>query len=121
MCTPESDWCQRYALYLNNTLKPLIDYKVNYFNIKNIRQMNTTKYRRILEILDDYLYKDDLNQSKITMPDLTFIKNGVIIAHDNETSIVTSDNKPEEYWTQDKIFEFENKIRNNLELLKGDE
>ena len=117
LCTPESEWCQRYALYLNNSLKKLNIDKVYYLNIKSYRQLNTTKYQRLVELLQDYVYKDDLNETKIVLPDLTFVQNGVIVAHDNETSLITSDNVPEEYWNQNKINEFDLKIQNYVDLM----
>ena len=49
LCTPESEWCQRYALYLNNSLKKLNIDKVYYLNIKSYRQLNTTKYQRLVD------------------------------------------------------------------------
>ena len=126
LCTPESIWCQRYALYLTNSLKKYGIDSVSYLNIKSYRQLNTTKYKKIVELLQDYVYKDDLNESKIIMPDLTFVKDGVIIAHDNETSLITSDYVPEEYWNQDKINEFDLNIKSyvdlmNQEITEGDE
>ena len=117
LCTPESDWCQKYALYLNNSLVKYGIDKISYLNIKSYRQLNTTKYKRLVELLQDYVYKDDLNESKIVMPDLTFVKNGVIVAHDNETSLITSDNIPDEYWNQDKINEFDLKIKGFVDLM----
>lgn len=127
LCTPESAWCQRYALYLNDSLKKYGIEKVSYMNIKAYREINTTKYRKLVELLKEYEYKDDLNNSRIVTPDLTFVKNGIIIAHDNETSLVTSDNVPEEYWNQEKINSFDLKIKSFVDLmnqemvLEGDE
>ena len=127
LCTPESSWCQKYAYYLNNALKKYGVTKASYLNIKSYREINTTKYRKLVELLEDYEYKDDLNNSKIVTPDLTFVKNGKILAHDNETSLITSDNKPEEYWNQNKINDFEYKIKSFIDLmnqepeLEGDE
>ena len=51
------------------------------------------------------------------MPDLTFVKDGEIIAHDNETSIVESDIEQSSYWTNERINEFESKISSYVDLL----
>lgn len=116
-CTPESIWCQNYALYLNQAAKENGITEIKYLDIKEYRQLNTIKYEKIVELLDSYIYQDDLNNKKIFMPDLSFVKNGNIVAHDNETSLVQSDVKIEDYWTNDKINEFKNKIREYVLLM----
>lgn len=117
MCTPSSKWCQYYALYLNEVAKANNVTEVYYSDIKDDRNLNTVKYQKLLTILEQYLYKDDLEDSKLYMPDLTFVKNGVIITHDNETSLVASDLDPETYWNNEKKNEFENKIKTYIDLM----
>ena len=116
LCTPTSSWCQSYAYYLNQAAKENGITEIYYSNIKDDRDLNTIKYQRLLENLNDYLIKDDQNNGKIYMPDLTFVKNGFIIAHDNETSLVHSDATSENYWTNDVVQEFKNKINNFVTL-----
>lgn len=115
-CTPESNWCNYYAKYLN---EELINYNITvyYYNLRDDRSLNTIKYQKILTLLDSYLYKDDLLNSKIYMPDLTFVKDGVILAHDNETSLIASDLTGEDYWTNEKIQEFRTKIKEYYNLI----
>ncbi len=116
-CTPESEWCQKYALYLNDAVMETGEKEINYLNIKDYREVNSIKYERLLEILDNYIYKDDINNKKIFMPDLSFVNNGIIVAHDNETSLVQSDEKIDNYWTDSKIKDFKNKIKNYVILM----
>ena len=117
-CTPESEWCQKYAFYLNDTLKDEEVDEINYLNIKDYRELSSIKYERLVELLDNYIYKDDLNNKKIFMPDLTFVKEGHIIAHDNETSLVQSDVDVNDYWNDSKVNEFRTKLKNNLKEMK---
>ncbi len=121
MCSPNSEWCQHYAYHLNNFLKSNNITEINYLNITEYRALNTTKYQKIVELLDSNLYVDDQNNKKIYMPDLTFVKNGNIIAHNNETSLVSSEITPEEYWNIDKVKEFNNKINEYVTLLNKEE
>ena len=116
-CTPESKWCQNYVYYINDTLKESGIKEIKYLDIKDYRQLNTIKYEKLVELLDNYIYQDDVGNKKIFMPDLTFVKDGVIIAHDNETSLVQSDTKIEDYWTQEKIKDFKNKIKEYVILM----
>ncbi len=119
-CTPSSKWCHKYAFYLNQALKEnnYTESKVYYLDISKERSLDSIKYQKLLTLLDSYLYKNDQNTSKINMPDLTFIKDGVIVAHDNETSLIPSDVKDNEYWNNSKINDFKNKIKNYLEVIR---
>ena len=121
LCTHTSEWCQYYALYLNDGLKKLGVEEINYLNITDYRTLNTAKYQKIVELLENYLYVDDTNNKKIYMPDLTFVKNGKIIAHNNETSLVSSETNIEEYWTLNKINEFSNKLNSYVTILNQEE
>lgn len=111
---PECPWCQNYAKYLNEVAKENNIKKIYYLNIKYDRQINSSKYTKLVKLLGDYLYADDSGIAKVYAPDLTFVKNGKIIAHDNETSITTSSMKIEDYWTEENILEFKNKISNYI-------
>ena len=119
LCTPTSKWCQKYAYYLNEIFveNKYID-DVYYLDISKERSLNSIKYQRLLTHLDSYLYKDDQDISKINMPDLSFIKDGEVVAHDNETSLIPSDVKDNEYWNKNQIKNFKNKINSYLEVIK---
>ncbi len=116
-CTKESSWCQYYAVYLNDVLKENNIDKINYLDISSYRELNTAKYNAIVDKLSNYLYTDDSNTKNIFMPDVVFVKDGNIVAHDNETSLVLSDLDAETYWTQENINRFKNKIKNYVILL----
>ena len=75
------------------------------------------KYQKILSLLDQYIYKDDTSNGKIYMPDLTVVKDGVIVAHNNDTSLIASDQKGEDYWTEEKQNEFKNLIQDFVLLI----
>lgn len=112
LCTPKSEWCNYYAAYLNEALMENGIDTIYYYNIEKDRTLNTMKYNRILNVLQPYIFINDTQTSQIYMPDLTVVKNGNIIAHDNETSFVMSDQNPKDYWTDEKKQEFKNKIQN---------
>ena len=119
LCTPTSKWCQKYALYLNQALKENnYNDKVYYLDITMERSLNTIKYQKLLENLQSFLYKDDEGNSKINMPDLTFVKDGIALGHDNDTSLIPSDVNENDYWNKSKINEFKNQIKSYLEVIK---
>ena len=118
LCTPESMWCQNYAVYLNDALKDTNINEINYLNITEYRALNTIKYEKLVDLLSNYIYQDDMSNKKIFMPDLTFVKDGIILAHDNETSLVQSDTKVEDYWNDKTIETFKNKIKEYANTLE---
>ena len=112
-CIPENEWCQYYTKYLNDVaVQNNID-KIYYLNIKQDRKYNSNGYRKVLNILKDYLYKDDEGNKKIFVPTTIFVKKGVITSFDNETSTI-SNISPTSYYDDNKINEFNNRFTNYL-------
>lgn len=112
LCIPENNWCQYYIKYLNDSAIENGITRIYYFNIKQDRQYNTNGYRRLLARLDHYLSYDDEGNKRVFVPTLLFIKNGNIIAYDDETSIMNNKYSPETYYTEDKVIEFKDKLNN---------
>lgn len=110
MAFPECPWCQYYAKYLNEVARENNIKEIYYLNIKHDRQINSSNYSKIVKLLGNYLYSDDSGKSKVFAPNLTFVKNGKIIANDNETAITEGNTSAEIYWNQEKINEFKDKM-----------
>lgn len=117
-CNPGSEWCQQYAKILDDiALENEMD-KIYYVDIKDDRSINSNKYRKLVTKLQDYLDTDDTGNKRLSMPNLTFVKNGEIISNDNRTSLVSSDTTPEEYWTRENVLTFKNNIIESILLLE---
>lgn len=115
---PECPWCQAYVPILNEVAKEVGTDKIFYFNILEERRNNTEKYQKIVSLLDGYLLNDEEGKPRVFVPDITVVKNGEIIMHDNETSVVTdADGTPEQYWTNDKKNALKNKLKSALEII----
>ena len=84
---PECDWCQAYVVMLNDVAKDIGVKEIYYFNIKEDRANNTSDYKKIVGILEGILLNDEEGNPRVYVPDVTFVKNGKIIGHDNETSL----------------------------------
>ena len=117
-CNPGSDWCQHYAKILDDIAVENQIETIYYVDIKDDRNINSNKYRKIVTIMQDHLDSDDTGNKRLNMPNLTFVKNGEIIANDNRTSLVSSDTTPEEYWTRENILTFKNNIIESILLLE---
>lgn len=116
---PECSWCKEYVKYLNEVAKENNVKEIYYFNIRKDRSNNTENYQQIVKILEDKLLTNDEGKPVVYVPDVTFVNNGVIVGHDNETSVVTeNDGTPQEYWTSEKIFELKNRLSDYIERTK---
>lgn len=107
---PECPWCQRYVVYLNILAKEYNVKEIYYYNIKNARSNNTMEYQKIVEILKDLLPYDDNGNKKVFVPTVVFVKNGKVIALDDETSTISDGTTPDEYWNQERINLFNSKM-----------
>ena len=117
-CFPESVFCQDYAKYLNDIAIENDVKEIYYFNIKQERITNSSKYQKIVNLLDATLYRDDEGNKRIYVPYVVFVKSGNIVGYNNETSFITQDITPLEYWTEERINLFKNNIKTNIDLLK---
>lgn len=107
---PECPWCQRYVVYLNILAKEYNVKEIYYYNIKYARSNNTKEYQKIVEILKDLLPYDDNGNKKVFVPTVVFVKNGKVIALDDETSTISDGTTPDEYWNQERINLFNSKM-----------
>ena len=108
---PECPWCCAYVKYLNEVAKDEGIEKIYYYNILEDRKNNTETSKKIVSLLSDYLLYDEEGNERVFVPDVTFILNGEIIGHDSETSVITEDITPEEYWTSSKVDRLKEKLR----------
>jgi len=96
---PECPWCNAYVSILNEVAKQEGIEKIYYCNVKTIREKNTKEYKEMVKILD---------------------KNLLYVMHDNETSVVEEDIKPEEYWTKEKKEALQKKLKEGIKLISDD-
>lgn len=106
---PECPWCQKYVTLLNEVAKEKGIDEIYYFNIKDARANKTVAYTEIVEILNEYIPTDDEGNKKVMVPDLTFVMDGKVKWHNNDTSTI-SGMKIEDYWTAEKEAEFKQEL-----------
>ena len=115
---PECPWCQRYVTYLHDVATEKGIEKIYYFNVLQDRKDNTEGYQRIVELLGENLDFDDEGNHRIYVPDVTFVYEGEIVAHDNETSMSSGD--IDEYWTEKKVESLKDRLRKYIDgMLTG--
>lgn len=118
---PECPWCQRYVVYLNEVAKEHDIEQIYYYNIKEDREKNTKKYQEVVKILEDYLDYNQEGKKRIFVPDITFVQEGKIIGHDNETSMISDEGMtPDKYWDKENVKKLKEKLNKFASELNTD-
>ena len=116
---PECPWCTAYVPYLNEVAKANDVDKVYYYNILNDRKDNTDNYKKMVDILKDYLKFDEEGNKRIYAPSVIAVKDGEILDFDDETAWDTKGYKtPEEYWKNEDLEGLKKKLAKMFEETK---
>lgn len=116
---PECNYCKEYVKILNDTAMEEGVEKIYYFNIKEDRENNTEGYKKIVELLYNNLLSDEDGEKRLFVPDVTFVSNGDIIYHNNESCDTSSNKDLSSYWTEDKVASFKKELVKNIATLSG--
>jgi len=100
---PSNEWAQYYVKNFYNVVVKYDVKEIYYYDVLKDRSKNTKRYREIEEILKSHLMKTDEEKEYLFTPALIFIKNGQIVYYDDETSIISSTETPENYWNENNI------------------
>lgn len=114
---PECKWCQAYVKILNETAKEKGMEKIYYLNIKNDREKNTKEYQEIVDQLRGKLAYTDEGKERVYVPYVAFVVKGKVIDHDSETSEITEDITPDQYWNREQKERLQIKLGTLMELV----
>ena len=116
---PECPWCTAYVPYLNEVAKANGVDKVYYYNIYNDRKENNDNYKKLVDILKEYLKFDEEGNKRIYAPSVIAVKDGEILDFDDETAWDTKGYKtPEEYWKNEDLEGLKKKLAKMFEETK---
>lgn len=116
---PECPWCTAYVPYLNEVAKANSVDKVYYYNIYNDRKENNDNYKKLVDILKEYLKFDEEGNKRIYAPSVIAVKDGEILDFDDETAWDTKGYKtPEEYWKNEDLDGLKEKLTKMFEETK---
>lgn len=113
---PACPYCQVYAPVLDEVAKERGAEKIYYLNIKEMRDKNTDEYKKIVEILSDYLEIDENGEKRLYVPDTYFVKDGKIMGHNNSMSMLKEENA-NEYFDEEKRKELKDKLIELTEMV----
>lgn len=108
---PECPWCQAYVPILNEVADIEGLEKIYYYNILEDRKNNTEEYKKIVNILEDYLRYDEEGNKRIYVPLVIAVVDGEIVGFDDETSYDTKGlDDPDDYWTEDELSDLKDRL-----------
>lgn len=97
---PTNKWTGYYANILNEAAKQAGITEILYYDFYEDRLNQNGTYQSIVLKLSNHLPTLDDGTQDIYAPTLVLVKNGKIVAFDNETAINKGTIKPEEYWNE---------------------
>ena len=112
---PENIWSGYYANILNQAAKDAGIKEILYYDFYQDRENRNATYQSIVLSLSNYLMTLDNGEQEIYAPSLVVVKNGKILAFDNETSFVKGNIEPKNYWT---VYQIGIKYNNFLTMFK---
>lgn len=110
-----NDWSLKYVKYLMEVLNMHPVKNCYYYDMLKDRTKSTKYYRELENILNNYLYETDNGNTTINTPALFIIKDGNITFFDDETSVIRKNDTPDNYWNNERVENFKNKLLSALE------
>ena len=98
-----NEWSNYYAKILNEVAKEKKIDTIYYYDFLADRKKDSVTYEKIVDYLKIYLKKDDLGKTNVYAPCLVVLKDGYVMAFDDETSFVNGTIEPKDYWTEENI------------------
>ena len=97
---PANVWSGYYANILNEAAKDAGIKEILYYDFYQDRENRNGTYQSIVLSLTNYLVTLDDGTEEIYAPTLVIVKNGKVIAFDNETAFTKGNITPEVYWDE---------------------
>ena len=93
-----NEWVNYYANIVNKIAKEVGIDTIYYYDFVENRQDNNGTYEAIVERLSDYVTYNDYGRAEIYAPTLLVVSGDEVIFFDTETSLVSGNIAPSEYW-----------------------
>lgn len=113
----ECPWCQGLAPLADQAAKAEDLSKINYLDIRAAREANDSDYQKLVDILKEYLRKDENDQPRIYVPDVTAVKDGKIVARFEQEN-TPEGTKADDFWTQERKERAISQLRDMIKLTR---
>lgn len=108
---PSCVYCNEAAPILNEVAKEKKVKEIFYYNFSEIRSSNTLEYKKLTELLKDYIGEDESGNKRITAPTTVFVQNGTI------KGVIVGEFTDEEKETKELSEESKNKLKEEYKKL----
>ena len=112
-------WAGYYANILNDTAMSLGVDKIYYYDFYEDRKNHNGTYETIVELLDEYVVTLDDGTKNLYSPSMVIVKEGEIIAVNDDTAFMNGNITPEDYWTEEQINLEKIKLTNLINMYLG--
>ena len=116
----KNEWTNYYAYYLNMVAKEVGIKELWYYDFLRDPENSNGTYETILDHLSSYVLTNDLGVQNFTAPTILIIKNGIVLAYLDDTSIIKGNIKPEVYYTDNIITALKDQLKSLLLEYKGE-
>jgi len=99
----EDVWAGYYANVLNDAAMELGIEEIYYYDFYEDRKNRNGTYESIVELLKEYLIVLDDGTKNLYSPSIVIVKDGEIVAFNDDTAIMRGKDNPEEYWSEEQI------------------
>lgn len=93
-------WAGYYANILNEAAMSLGVEEIYYYDFYEDRKNHNGTYESVVELLSNYLITLDDGTKNIYSPSVVIVKDGAVVAFNDDTAIMRGKDLPEEYWTE---------------------
>ena len=100
---PTNIWSGYYANILNEAAKDTGIKEILYYDFYEDRENHNATYQSIVLSLSNYLVTLDDGTQEIHAPTLVIVKDGKVLAFDNETAFTLGNITPDDYWNEYQI------------------
>ena len=115
---PTNKWTGYYANILNEVSKELKIDKLYYYDFYEDRRDSNGTYETIVNKLKVYAPVDDEGNQDIMAPTVVIVRNGVVKAYFDDTSMMKGITTPKEYYNENQIELIKSELKYVLEELK---
>lgn len=96
-------WAGYYANILNDTAMSLGVEEIYYYDFYEDRKNHNGTYESIVELLNEYIIVLDDGTKNLYSPSIVIVKDGEIIAFNDDTAFMSGKDNPEEYWDENQV------------------
>lgn len=107
-------WAGYYANILNDAAMSLGLEEIYYYDFYEDRNNHNGTYESIVEILNPYITVLDDGTKNLYSPSVVIVKEGQIVAFNDDTAFMKGNTLPEDYWTDYQISIEKNKLMNMI-------